>query len=128
MNALKEHVKWLEERCKVHSKALQTHKEAGRGPGDDAAEAFYARTCELAAALSDCVSVKIATEKFMKLKQHEADEAPKYEKAEVEHPSIIGCIGWRVFEIYAPTGHLLGSVLGEHTADRFLEHLNKERL
>lgn len=67
--ALKSHVKWLKDRCKALKKELDEHKASRSGWWYD--EDPYGE--DIASRLSECVRIKVSTEKYMKKLRHEGN-------------------------------------------------------
>lgn len=65
-DVMKEHVKWLKDRCKAIQKEIDSN-----GPRSMWDEDYYLR--ELKVKLAECVAIKIATEKYMKKLRYEGN-------------------------------------------------------
>lgn len=63
---MKEHVKWLKDRCKAIKKEIDSN-----GPRSMWYEDYYLR--DLKVRLDECVAIKVATEKYMKKLRHEGN-------------------------------------------------------
>lgn len=73
---LKDHIKWLEQRCKA-LKAELVKAEAGAaqfGIFEDCGQFYEDQVTEYKARLDEAVNIKVSTEKYFKKLKHEARE------------------------------------------------------
>lgn len=65
-DVMKEHVKWLKDRCKVIQKEIDSNQPRSAWDLDYHLERLKIK-------LEECIAIKIATEKYMKKLRHEGN-------------------------------------------------------